>query len=112
MNRRELFHSLLATPAAAAALAGAVGRDLVLAPGAVSVDLYVYDRGDGRIFGLQLLREPWPVCGDRVRLDFRDLHLVGVVEFTEATSFNGRDGRYMYHVHGRVLEFAGKGLSS
>jgi hypothetical protein len=112
INRRQMFRALLGTPLAVAAGAAVVPsvREVVVAPGSVSVDLRVHDRGEGRVFTMTLFQEPWPLAGDRVRFDYQTLHLVGVVEQTEAVPlFTGQSDRFLYHVNGRVLEFTGQG---
>jgi hypothetical protein len=106
MNRRQLLAALVGTPVvAASAMTLASEGDVVLAPGAVRIPVSVWDEGRGRRFSLTLLTKPWPLAGDRVRLDFQGLHLLGVVDRTEAESFNGRTGRCWYHVVGRVVSF-------
>ena len=108
MNRRQMFTSLLGAPLAAAAVTVAsVGGELVLVPGAVQIDLHVYDTTEGRTFALRLLKQPWPIVGDRVRLDFERLHLVGVVE--ESVTQALYKDRCVCDVIGRVLEFRALG---
>jgi hypothetical protein len=105
MNRRQLLGALVGTPVVVAgAMAVASEGEIVLAPGAVRIPLRVWDEGDGRRFDLTLLTKPWPLAGDHVRLDFEDLHFLGVVDRTEAKQFH-TCSRFLYHVAGRVLSF-------
>lgn len=76
-----------------------------LEPNCVSVDMRVFDRGEGIRFALTLFDKPWPKVGDRVSFDFEGLHLVGTV--TEFTAEPKR-GNVLYHIQGTVEEFDGE----
>ena len=108
MKRRDVLKSIFGAPFVPAIIPTAGGTDIVLVPGAVRIGLRVYDVGRGRAFDMTLLAKPWPSPGDRVRFDYKTLHLVGIVERTEAEPFHGGDN-ILFHVNGRVIEFRGKG---
>ena len=108
MNRRDALKRFVGAPlAAAGAAAGArAGSVVVLQASAVRADLRVYDAAGTKTFRLTLLEQPWPVAGDTIQFDYRELHLVGTVTHTEAEA-PFADDRVFVHVVGIVSAFTG-----
>ena len=113
-NRRQMFKSLLSAPLAVAGMTIVeTGSEIVLRPGAVGTgDFRVYDLGDGigRVCAMTLFEKPWPIVGDRVRLEFEDLRIVAVVAQTDMEPVGHLNDRFLYHINARVVEFDGRAV--